>query len=36
MEETSNESSKDQRETKTIGTDKLVVLEKSLVNLINQ
>jgi hypothetical protein len=36
MEETFDEDSKDKKETKTIEVDQLVVLEKTLVKLINQ
>jgi hypothetical protein len=36
MEETFYENSKDQRETKTIGTYYMIVSEKTLVNMINQ
>jgi hypothetical protein len=36
MQKTFDEDSKDQRETNTIGTDQLVVSEKTLVNMINQ
>jgi hypothetical protein len=36
MEETYDEDSKDQRETKTIGTEQTIVLEKALVNMISQ
>jgi hypothetical protein len=35
MEETSNEISKDQKERKTIGIDRTLVLRKALVNLIS-
>jgi hypothetical protein len=34
MEETCDENSEDQRETKTIGIDQIVVLKKVLINLI--
>ncbi len=36
MEETSNKDSKDQRKTKTIKNDQLVVSKKALINVINQ
>jgi hypothetical protein len=36
MEETFDEDWEDQKETKTIGIDQLVVLERTLLNLINQ
>jgi hypothetical protein len=36
MEETSNENSKNQRQTKTIGTNHIIVLEKAIVNTISR
>ncbi len=36
VEKTFDEGSKDQRKTKTIGIDQIIVLEKTLVNLISQ
>jgi hypothetical protein len=36
MEKKSNEDSKDQRNTKVIGTDKIIVSKEALVNLMNQ
>jgi hypothetical protein len=36
MEETSNENSKDQRQTKTIGINQTIILEKVVVNTISR
>jgi hypothetical protein len=36
MEETSNENLENKKETKTIGIHYAIILEKTLVNLINQ